>query len=798
MHFVRCGIRCVAVSASLIVAQATKAQVSFTDIGARVSSSGTDTQSSSEAVSVSADGSVVVGHGSSIESQGDGRVFRWSAATGVEWLTEPDGYAYAYPYQVSSDGSVIMGTFSATDFGYETRGFRWTRQTGMVDLGTWDHRGADYSSLYVDEMSADGSVIVGEIYYTYYSGGEVRYEYRLFRWHATTGIVVLDLLPGDTSVDDVRLSADGAVICGSSIHYDTDGKPHSRAFRWTAATGMHSLGVLSSLGDTDSAAVALSADGSVIVGWSGTMSPDASGDPTSGHAIRWTASTGMTSLGSLPGVTLAAAVAISADGKTIGVSTGGLYVDYDGYGSSDSTPVIAYRWTQAAGFVKLTPLSGFVASGICDISSDGSVIAGVLATANDPSTGQRTTRAFRWTSAGMVLLGARPGCAVTEPYDLSADGSTVVGYTARDAWSVGNTSLAFRWTSATGLASIAEPPNIQYSDTRLWGMSWNGKVLFGDTGDGPGGPDYSRPFRWDSSSGLTDVALPQGASSGGVYCSSDDGSVLALAAFAYDPDTWSDNQTTYRWTSAGMTSIGTLGSRSSTEAWAMNSSGSVIVGSCYDWSGSGQVNERAFRWNNGVMAELPTPAGMDSTEAHFVSADGNVAFGDAFAASNPDSKCRAVRWSGGAVTELGVLPGHDCSKCYLINRAGTVAVCLSWNSITGDTKVYRWANGAISHSEVPPALAEDGAAVAMSDDGSIIVGYMSYWDDATSQMQFRALRWTASTGIQDIGDFIPTSMTSNGSVIAGARDYLEGAQENGSAVIWTAQRGLVELRTLLG
>ena len=71
---------------------------------------------------------------------------------------------------------------------------------------------------------------------------------------------------------------------------------------------------------------------------------------------------------------LARPVAVSGDGRTIGVSTGAMYLDlYDGYGGTDSAPAIAYRWTQSTGFVKLTPLPGFVASGIREISSNGSV-----------------------------------------------------------------------------------------------------------------------------------------------------------------------------------------------------------------------------------------------------------------------------------------------------------------------------------------------------------------------------------------------------------------------------------------
>ena len=84
-----------------------------------------------------------------------------------------------------------------------------------------------------------------------------------------------------------------------------DGQP--RAFRWTLATGMQDLG---SLGGGRSEATAVSADGTVVVGFSF----DASGQ---GRAFRWTSETGIQALeGESPSIATYP-YAVTADGSAI-------------------------------------------------------------------------------------------------------------------------------------------------------------------------------------------------------------------------------------------------------------------------------------------------------------------------------------------------------------------------------------------------------------------------------------------------------------------------------------------------
>jgi probable HAF family extracellular repeat protein len=104
----------------------------------------------SNASGVSVDGSVVVG---SSESGSGVEAFRWTESEGMVGLgTLPASEALG----VSADGSVIIGLSRHSSGGYEA--FRWTVSEGMVGLGFLSVGGLMSAALGV---SADGSVVVG-------------------------------------------------------------------------------------------------------------------------------------------------------------------------------------------------------------------------------------------------------------------------------------------------------------------------------------------------------------------------------------------------------------------------------------------------------------------------------------------------------------------------------------------------------------------------------------------------------------------------------------------------------------
>jgi probable HAF family extracellular repeat protein len=154
----------------------------------------------------------------------------------------------------------------------------------------------------------------------------------------------------------------------------------------------------------------VSADGSVIVGWSNIFRRE---------AFRWTESGGMVGLGALPGDDSSSyANGVSADGSVI-------------VGSSSSVNGSeAFRWTESSGIVSLGALPADASYGYANgVSADGSVIVGSSSSVNG-------NEAFRWTQeTGMVslketLIGAGldvSGWTLSSANAISADGFTIVG-----------------------------------------------------------------------------------------------------------------------------------------------------------------------------------------------------------------------------------------------------------------------------------------------------------------------------------------------------------------------------------
>lgn len=258
---------------------------------------------------VSGDGAVVVG---SYNAPVAGfEAFRWMADGTFEGLGDlPGGSFDSAAYDVSADGSIIIGAGTSA-LGEEA--FRWTQATGMVGLG--DLPGGTNESVALG-VSSIGDVVVG-----YSVDAPTRRQ--AFRWTAVTGMVGLGRMPGAEWSVARSVSADGSVVAGfNSFPSSGIGSPRARAFRWTASEGMVSL---SSLPDqiNQSEANDVSADGSVIVGNGTTLSP--SGE-LQGGAFYWTAATGMVNLQellvsagvtNLDGWSISDATAVSADGLTV-------------------------------------------------------------------------------------------------------------------------------------------------------------------------------------------------------------------------------------------------------------------------------------------------------------------------------------------------------------------------------------------------------------------------------------------------------------------------------------------------
>jgi uncharacterized membrane protein len=314
---------------TLLAAASASAQLSITQIG-------------SSALGVSADGSVVCGD---LLTPTEIRVFRWTASTGLQDLGQ-GGAA-----DISRDGTTIVGQNL-------TGAYRWRSSTGFVNLGTLP--GSPAGNLPgARDASGNGDVVVG-------TASQSPGVFRGFRWTSSTGMVVLGDLPGGNNFSQARsISADGSVIVGSSI-----GAEGERAVRWASGSATPiSLGSPAGLDFGLSEAASVSGDSQVIVGtWL-----DGAGE---NQMFRWTAPTGMTLLGDLPGgIVDSVAYATNFDGSVV-AGTGN---------PGDDLPDEAIIWTQATGVrslrsilldggVDLTAWS--VLSIATDLSDDGSVVVG--------------------------------------------------------------------------------------------------------------------------------------------------------------------------------------------------------------------------------------------------------------------------------------------------------------------------------------------------------------------------------------------------------------------------------------
>ena len=344
-------------------------------------------------------------------------------------------------FGVSADGSVVVGDTFETG-GTTSQAFRWTEGEGMVSLGVAP--GGYYGSTAI-AVSDDNRAIIGS------TTGPREYGNQLFRWTEQTGMVVLGSLPGYREAFPSTMSADGSVVVGWSEEAFTG----RQVFRWTESGGMVGLGFLT--GGDSSVGGDVSADGSVIVG--GSRSAAASGY----EAFRWTQAGGMVGLGLLPGGISSRAWHVSADGSIVA-------------GNGTDAPTVysgqAFRWTQAGGMVGLGYLPGADQSYLIDMSADGRVLVG-----------HSGSQAFRWTETeGMVGLGILPGHEGSQANLVSADGSVIAGY----SYSSASGRRYFIWTARDGMRALKDLLLQDHGiDVNDWGalesraLSYDGDTLVG-------------------------------------------------------------------------------------------------------------------------------------------------------------------------------------------------------------------------------------------------------------------------------------------------------------------------------
>lgn len=257
-------------------------------------------------------------------------------------------------------------------------------------------------------VSNDGTVVAG------HSNLEPSGLSRAFRWTQAGGMQTLGSTPTGSAAYTRGMNADGSVIAvGGGVlgHF------------WTLGSGFSSVGTL---GGSASNVSGVSADGSVLVG-------DALNSADVGHAFRWTSAGGMQDLGTLGGVR-SYALGVSGNGQAVvGIS------DVVGFGDR------AFRWTPRFGMENLGTFGGDFSRANA-VSQNGFAVVG---SAHLP--GNSDYHAFRWTqSGGMQDLGALGGTRSWSSA-VSADGSVIVGMGTLPGNAVEH---AFLWTSSLGIVDL--------------------------------------------------------------------------------------------------------------------------------------------------------------------------------------------------------------------------------------------------------------------------------------------------------------------------------------------------------
>ena len=683
------------------------------------------------------------------------RITYWSDESGWSELSSPfespEHWDLNNGPRISANGAAIvaMTSGSAVNTIRKWNGETW-QTLPAIDGHHWELGSA--------RISGNGSIIIA------------RTEYGSFRWDGESWNQIVT--PTGASISGATdLNSDGSVVVGS--YYCSgcgDSASTINIFRWTASEGFQDLGWPPS-GPSDSASVntLVSSDGLVVAG----TYVDSSGIQS---AFRWTSTAGMQAIDPLEGDTQARIKALNSDGSIL---VG------DSFKPDSEIPIFhAFRWTTTGGMSNLGPLPGGATDALATaVNSDGSVVVGVMF--HRLTSGQLIdTRAFRWTSAGVVSLGAL--ATPTQPSDVSSNGAVVVGSSQfGNIYSPGgenNGNHGFRWTSGGGNFDLGLNTQLNEFDSQSEMVSGDGLVGLGvsrRTNSGTG-KITSKAFRFNSSGTKVDLVPLEGFGESYIH---------------------NYNIKTH---------LRTNGDDDSTHGGkCVSFDGAVAVGSSWNVDGEGTTTSRAVRWNtSGVPTNLGMLEGDNNSAALAVSSDGQVVVGASISYINSSGtpiNPKACRWTSEEMQELGLLPDTQNSAAFFASQDGAVVVGTATGTVasTFRSKVFRWtsAAGMVENPKWSDDIYQDLYwPIAVSSDGNVILGKSEHYSDTSALVTtIRPFLWSSATGMVELPAAIKhlhsLSLSGDGTIVAGAR--FDIATSTKVACIWTATLGLIDLKTYL-
>jgi uncharacterized membrane protein len=330
------------------------------------------------------------------------------------------------------------------------------------------------------------------------------------------------------------------------------------------------LGLLPDAQNSD--AMAVSADGTTVVGYSEVAIRHSQSTSYVPHAARWTAASGLVSLHpeEVAAGVQSAAFGVSADGRVVAGYVG-------------QRPV---RWVDG----ELEYLEGIVQGTANAVSADGSAVVGM------GSTGDYVPRAFRWTrEQGVEWLEPPTPSWFANARAISADGRVIVGDMFSHTLGV---ARAFRWSEGEGLKELTTPDwcDPGTGNSGAYDLNEDGSVIVGMASSGV----REEPVRWQDET-VSSLALSAGATSA-IAISADAGRILG------------QGETAVLWTVEGASSLGSILSALGVEldgwrltASAVSDDGRVVVGlgRCEPASAAGTDAGSSCATYQGFVARLP-------------------------------------------------------------------------------------------------------------------------------------------------------------------------------------------------
>ena len=302
------------------------------------------------------------------------------------------------------------------------------------------------------------------------------------------------------------------------------------------------------------------------------------------------------------------------------------------------------------------------------------------------------------------------------PYSASADGSVVVG----DDASVDN---IWRWTSGTGTQYIGGVSSLNTGVGEVF-VSANGSTIVGGSLD---------------ANGVRNTSVYQAAT--GTWLS-----LGGLGGYSY-----SGGLSTYANNTANYNSTGS--------AWGMSTNGTFVVGQSYQ-SGNGSNNSRATVWNTvtGTITNLGNNPGItvgpnQRTRANGVSDDGKVVGGFG-ANSTPLVWTENADGKTYSAIQVAAVTGTTLNAVNAVSADGQWVAGAGYIG-TSNGSAYRFNPGTSQLQMLGKLNANSGgndAAMAMSADGSTIVGYEN--DNSGDPIERAGFIWTASSGIESLDTFL--------------------------------------------